>query len=67
VPVLVDVVWPWVVAIRRVSSVRERTPSLWKIRERFASTVFTEMNRASATSRFFFPSPTSWAIRCSVG
>jgi hypothetical protein len=25
------------------------------------------MNRASATSRFFFPSPTSWAIRCSVG
>ena len=68
VPASVDVVcWPSVVGIRRVSSVRERTPSLWKIRDRFASTVFTEMSRTSATSRFFFPSPTSWAIRCSVG
>ena len=54
-------------AMRRVSSVRERTPSLWYTRERLASTVFMEMKSASATSRLVLPSATRSAIRRSVG
>ena len=51
----------------RASSVRERTPSLPKTRERWPSTVRSERKSAAATSLFVLPSATRAAIRDSAG
>src|ERR687891_1730050 len=54
-------------ASSRASSVRERTPSLPKTRERCPSTVRSERKSAAATSLFVLPSATRAAIRASAG
>src|SRR5262245_3920207 len=50
----------------RASPARERIPSFAYVRERFASTVFTDTKSVAATSLFDLPSATSSAICRSV-